>query len=271
MRAPVPPKFTRLRKRPQAICHLNFLCHLDVLSFVIFNPRKAGLSHRNTRIYLHAMRSRLISMLAMVSFCFAGVAAEPAKETGTTKDLFNGKDLSGWKKTEFGGEGEVEVKDGKIITHEGASLSGVNYTNALPARIDYQITLEAMKIDGDDFFCGLTFPYKDTHCTFIVGGWGGGVVGLSSIDGMDASENDSTKYIKFEKNKWYKIKVEVRPDRIKAWIDDDKMADAETTDHKIDLRAGGIELQKPLGLATYQTTAAWRNIKFTTLPPAKKD
>ena len=95
-----------------------------------------------------------------------------------------------------------------------------------------------MKIEGDDFFCGLTFPVKDTHCSLIVGGWGGGVVGLSSIDGMDASENDTTKYLKFEKNKWYKIKVEVRPDRIKAWVDEDKMVDAETTDHKIDLRAG---------------------------------
>jgi hypothetical protein len=102
-----------------------------------------------------------------------------------------------------------------------------------------------------------------------VGGWGGGVVGLSSIDGMDASENDTTKYIKFDKDKWYMIKVEVRPTRIKAWIDNDQVVDADITDHKIDVRPGGIELQNPLGLCTYQTTAAWRNIRFTPLPPAK--
>jgi hypothetical protein len=215
------------------------------------------------------MRARMTYLLALAFSCFISFAAEPAKEAGTTKDLFNGKDLSGWKKTDFGGEGEVEVKDGKIITHQGASLSGVQFTNALPARIDYQITLEAMKIEGDDFFCGLTFPVKDTHCSLILGGWGGGVVGLSSIDGLDASENDTTKYLKFDKNKWYKIKVEVRPDRIKAWIDNDQLVDADLKDHKIDLRPGGIELQKPLGLCTYQTTAAWRNIKFTPLPPAK--
>jgi hypothetical protein len=222
---------------------------------------------RRRRIYLVGMRARFLIFLAAMVCGFTSAAAEQPKEA-KVQELFNGKDLTGWKPTEFGGEGPVEVKDGKIITHEGASLSGVQYTNSLP-RMNFQITLEAMKIDGDDFFCGLTFPYKDAHCTLIVGGWGGGVVGLSSIDGMDASENDTTKYLKFEKNKWYKVKVEVRPDRIKAWLDDAQLIDAETTDHKIDLRAGGIELQKPLGLSTYQTTAAWRNIRLMPLPAAK--
>src|ERR1041385_3745211 len=203
------------------------------------------------------MRARLSFVLAIVLSSFCVSAAEPAK--GKDIELFNGKDLSGWKKTEFGGEGEVEVKDGKIIVHEGASLSGVHYTNAIPARKDYQITLEGMKIDGDDFFCGLTFPVNDTQCSLILGGWGGGVVGLSSIDGMDASENETTKYIKFEKKKWYKVRVEVRQDRNKAWVDDDKMVDTDIKDHKIDLRPGGVELQKPLGICTYQTTAAWKN------------
>lgn len=209
------------------------------------------------------MRSQLSLFFALLVSCVCLSAADAPKDKETARELFNGKDLTGWKKTEFGGEGAVEVKDGKIVTEMGASLSGVQYTNALPARVDYEITLEAMKIEGDDFFCGLTFPVKDTHCSLIVGGWGGGVVGLSSIDGMDASENDTTKYLKFDKNKWYKIKVEVRADRIKAWIDNDKLVDSDIADHKIDLRPGGVEMQKPLGLCTYQTTAAWKNIRFT--------
>jgi hypothetical protein len=215
------------------------------------------------------MRLRLFVLLALFLPSLCVLAAEPPKESDKTKDLFNGKDLSGWKKTELGGEGEVEVKEGKIVAYQGASLTGVQYTNALPARIDYQLTVEAMKIEGDDFFCGLTFPVKETHCSLILGGWGGGVVGLSSIDGMDASENDTTKYLKFDKNKWYKVKVEVHADRIKAWIDNDLLVDAEIKDHKIDLRPGGIELQKPLGLCAYQTTAAWREIKFTPLAASK--
>lgn len=217
------------------------------------------------------MRVRdFLCWLAIGVVCSSVSAAELTdKKENAAKELFSGKDLSGWKKTEFGGEGEVEVKDGKIIANQGASLTGVHYTNTLPARVDYELTVEAMKIEGDDFFCGLSFPVKDSHCSLILGGWGGGVVGLSSIDGMDASENETTKYLKFEKNKWYKVKVQVRADRIKAWIDDDEMVNIQTADSKIDMRPGGIELQKPLGLCTYQTTAAWRNIKMGPLPAAK--
>jgi hypothetical protein len=86
---------------------------------------------------------------------------------------------------------------------------------------------------------------------------------------MDASENETTKYIKFDKNKWHKVKVEVRATRIKAWVDNDEMVNVNIKDSRIDVRPGGIELQKPLGLCTYQTTAAWRNIRFTPLPPEK--
>ena len=57
---------------------------------------------------------------------------------------------------------------------------------------DYEVTLEAMRVDGNDFFCGMTFPAGKDPCTLIVGGWGGTVVGLSSINGMDASENETT-------------------------------------------------------------------------------
>jgi hypothetical protein len=230
--------------------------------------QKLGWHPNLMRRMLSAMRGQIVRVLALGLSCLFLNAADATKED-VGKDLFNGKDLSGWKKTEFGGEGEVEVKEGKIITKMGASLSGVQYTNTLPAHTDYQITLEAMKIEGDDFFCGLTFPVGDTHCSLIVGGWGGGVVGLSSIDGMDASENDTTKYLKFDKNKWYKVKVEVHADRIKAWIDNDQFVDSDIKDHKISLRPGGIEMQKPLGLCTYQTTAAWRNIRFAPAPASK--
>jgi hypothetical protein len=138
------------------------------------------------------MRARFILIFASFLFAATTFAAEKADE----KELFNGKDLKGWKVTDFGGQGETEVKDGKIITLMGASLSGVQYTNSVPTN-NYAISLEAMKVDGSDFFLGLTFPVKDTHCSLIVGGWGGGVVGLSSVDSMDASENETTKFVTF--------------------------------------------------------------------------
>ena len=44
---------------------------------------------------------------------------------------------------------------------------------------------------GGDFFATLTFPVDDSFCTFVTGGWGGDIVGLSSIDGWDASDNET--------------------------------------------------------------------------------
>jgi hypothetical protein len=219
------------------------------------------------------MRIQLCLVSVLVLFIGAGVvrgADGPATKTNApaSKELFTGKDLTGWKITDFGGQGEVEVKDGKIIAHEGAIMTGVQYTNSLPTN-NFAISLEAMKLQGDDFFCALTFPVHNSFCSFIVGGWGGGVVGLSSIDGMDASENETTKYLKFEKNKWYKIRVEVRTDSIKAFLDGDELAKAPIKDHKITVRPGPIELQTPFGLSAYQTAAAWRNIRLSPLPAAK--
>lgn len=210
----------------------------------------------------------------------SGFAAKPAKadasDTKTTdgaewKSLFDGKTLQGWKVTDFAGHGEVEVDptfrgDQKLtpapamVAEMGAILTGVTWTNPPPTG-DYELTLEAMKVDGSDFFCALTFPAAGGHCSLIVGGWGGGVVGISSVDGMDASENETTKFLSFEQKRWYRIRVRVTKGKIEAWIDKEKVVDLVTADRRLDVRIGEIELAKPLGISAYQTRAAWRDIK----------
>ena len=110
------------------------------------------------------------------------------------RDLFDGRSLTGWQVTDFKQGGGVEVRDGLLVFFKGDNFVGVNCTNEIP-KSNYEITLEAMRVAGDDFFCGLTFPVNDSFCSLIVGGWGGGVVGLSNLDGADASENETTKFI----------------------------------------------------------------------------
>ena len=95
----------------------------------------------------------------------------------------------------------------------------------------------------------------------ICGGWGGGVVGLSSIDGEDASENDTTKYKKFDSGKWYDIRVRVTKSRISAWIDKEKIIDEPLEGRKISIRSE-VEESKPLGIATWKTTGAIRKIEW---------
>ena len=178
--------------------------------------------------------------------------------------LFDGKSLAGWKSANFGGEGEVSVKDGTINMDMGGPLTGITWQKKFP-KSNYEIQLEAMKVDGIDFFCGLTFPVKDSHASFIVGGWGGGVVGISSIDDADASANDTTSFAKFDQGKWYKIRVRVTDDKIEAWIDDKNLVDQEIVGKKISTRSE-VDLSKPLGISAFETQAALRNLQYRLVP-----
>ncbi len=196
----------------------------------------------------------------------AARGAEPAT-AAKSQSLFDGKSLDGWKKTAFGGEGDVDVEDGKIVMRAGNPLTGITWTGDCP-RMDYEISLDAMRVDGSDFFCGLTFPVADSPCSFIVGGWGGGVIGLSSIDGSDASENETTRYQEFISGKWHQVRVRVTRDKIEAWLDGKQMADVETKDRKISIRPE-VELSRPLGVSCFSTTAALRNIKIDPIAKSK--
>ncbi len=172
--------------------------------------------------------------------------------------LFDGESLGHWRPTDFAGKGEVSVKDGAIVMGMGHDMTGITWSGDV-IRTDYEIVLEAKRVEGNDFFCALTFPVGEDPCSLIVGGWGGTLVGISSLDGFDAANNETTRFMGFEKDRWYRIKLAVTKEKIEAWIDDKKMVDVEIGERRIGIR---WEVQKsvPLGIATYQTTGAVRGI-----------
>lgn len=174
------------------------------------------------------------------------------------QSLFDGKTLEGWTATNFGGEGKVEIDAGRIVLGFGSDLTGITWKGAVP-QIDYEVKLEARREDGSDFFCGLTFPVNDSFCSLILGGWGGTVVGLSSIDGLDASENETSRLMNFDHNRWYAIHLKVMRQRIEAWIDGTKIVDQELAGRKISIRPE-VELSRPFGFASWRTRAALRKI-----------
>ncbi len=208
--------------------------------------------------------------LLLVLCCCTALTAEDANKSLL---LFDGKSLEDWQPVDIGGSGAVDIQEGELIIDQGESLTGVVYkkSDTLPVK-DYEITLEAMRLAGVDFFVGLTFPVrdKDTHLTLVIGGWGGSVTGISSIDGLDASQNSTGTFQRFEDDKWYKVKLQVREHEIKVLIDDKEVVDTDIKDRKLGLREGPMESYKGLSLTTFQTAAAIRNVKLTPLPAPKK-
>jgi hypothetical protein len=195
--------------------------------------------------------------------------AEGSPAEAKWQSLFDGKELGHWKPTDFGGQGESKVEDGNLVLTHGESLTGVTWQGPLPAKMNYEIELDAQRVDGTDFFCGLTFPVNNDSASLILGGWGGGVCGISNIDDNDAARNDTTSVHEFKKGKWYHVRVRITPDHIEAWLDKEQIVDADTKGKKISVRAE-VEASQPLGIATYQTTGAIKNIRLRKLDEAGK-
>ena len=185
-------------------------------------------------------------------------APTPPPAPPTEMNLFDGKSLGHWKVTDFGGQGEVIVKDGAIHMDIGQDMTGITWAGPL-IRMDYEITLDAMRTKGNDFFCALTFPFGDKPCSLILGGWGGGLCGLSNIDYYDAANNQTTRMISFEDNKWVHIRLRITPDKIEAWLDGEVLVNINVKDRHVDIRAE-VDLSQPLGVATWQTAGAVKNI-----------
>ncbi len=176
-----------------------------------------------------------------------------------TRELFDGESLEGWEITPWTYRGPVEVRDGSLILGQGHECTGVTWQKAFPTG-NYEVTLDAMRVSGNDFFCGMTFPVGDEFCTLIVGGWGGTLVGLSSIDGLDASENATSSIRRFRDNQWYHIRLRVTDEAIRAWIDEEEVVDFTIGNHRFSLRME-VTWSKPFGICSWRTKAALRNIE----------
>ena len=174
---------------------------------------------------------------------------------------FDGKSLPGWEITNFGPQGPVYVSDGVIILGMGEGCTGITWKGDFPT-FNYEVSLDAKRVEGNDFFCGITFPAGKDPCSLIIGGWGGTTVGLSSINGRDASDNSTRTLMKFEKNRWYHIRLAVSGNQIQAWIDSLRVVDFAIGTNRLSIRPE-VELSKPFGIASWNTTAALRNIKVT--------
>lgn len=217
-------------------------------------PRRFGLS--------------LALPLLACAFLFADDKKD-AKPEAAWKKLFDGKTLDGWKLTFKDDGGKVQVKDGAIIMDKGKKMTGVTFAGKDFPKTDYEVVLEGKRIDGRDFFCTTTFPVGDGFCSLVVGGWGGMLTGISSINGADASENETTSSMEFKNDKWYTVRIRVSEKKVECWIGEEKIVDVERKGKRFSTRIECEDCQ-PFGLATWDTTGAVRDVRIRNLTEAEK-
>lgn len=169
-----------------------------------------------------------------------------------------------WEVCNFGGEGDVSWGKDSVVMKAGDPLTGVRCTAKLP-RDQYEISVECRRLSNFDFFCGLTFPVGDEKCSFIVGGWAGAIVGLSSINGEDASENKTKRFMSFDNERWYKVRVRVDEQHVRCWIDDKLVVEQPREGHSFDIRVE-MDLCRPLGIAAFMCDAEFRNFRWRPVP-----
>lgn len=180
-------------------------------------------------------------------------------------ELLPEEGLDGWEVTDFYGHGAA-MREGKLLVlDEGKPLTGITYKKdqAFPTS-NFEIELRARRTRGNDFLCGLTFPVGKEFCSFIAGGWGGGLVGLSSIDGADASENSTTTYHDFKNDQWYHFKISVDDEFIRCEIDDQEVILQERENHQFSTRIE-VYASQPLGLCVFRSRVEIKDFRWRPL------
>jgi hypothetical protein len=206
-----------------------------------------------------------LSIVGLLAALTAAGFAQGTKPTDSGwQSLFDGKALGSWQPSKFGGDGTVRVENSQIVLDTGKPFTGITWTGPEPPTTNYEIALEAMRVEGRDFFAGITFPVGDSSCSLILGGWGGTVIGLSSVNGEDASQNQTSQSTEFELGRWYKVRIRVTDAAIETWLDDRQIIKQERKGNKIGIRVD-MEPSLPLGIASYRTKAALRDLRLRKL------
>lgn len=240
--------------------------------------------------------SPVFFLCATLATCLSACAEEPAKAPPAKPAVRVFSDWSEWKKQDTGEEAKIEIvkslpetnpspkaserpplspeaeKAGVLILGRGSPMTVVRYEGKEEIPLtDYEISWEGMRIDGNDFFAALTFPVgkKDRCATFITGGWGGYVVGVSSIGHMFANENQTTGSVEFEKGRWYSFTLQVTNECLRALIDGKEQFKADIREQVISMHPSEIQKAMPLGFASYDTRGAIRNVRLRKLEPGE--
>jgi hypothetical protein len=198
------------------------------------------------------------ALLLGLAFGCSGKKEPIAPAAASRWELFSPALISKWEEAKMMKSGGIRRETDGFTLKAGEPMTGIVvpswFTEGLPS-VDYALAYEAMRVSGSDFFGSVTFPVRDdkTFVTFVMGGWGGAQVGISSIDGYDAASNATGSSQHFEDGKWYRVRIEVRAKEIRALLDGKLIIQTNIAGRSLGLRAGEVGNCVPFGFATYGT------------------
>ena len=159
----------------------------------------------------------------------------------------------------FEDHGNVLFENDQTVLMGGDPATGIRFRGDFPTDF-YEVSFDAKRVNGNDFFCGMTLPVGDEYCTLILGGWSGTIVGLSNVDGEPAVENLTATTIDFVNGRWYRVRIDVSS-VIRVWVDGRQVIELERAGHQFSLWWEQEEMA-PFGIATWgATTAAIRDLQ----------
>lgn len=209
------------------------------------------------------------------------LAATSAAFAAETVELFNGKDLSGFKQR--GGAAKYSVEDGVIV---GRSVPDTSNTFLATEKEygDFELELD-FKIDDPTFNSGIQIrsharPVKDGEQVYgyqveidprTDRCWTGGIYFEGGDENRqagwlnDLAKNEAARNA-FKRGEWNHFKIVARGPHIETWINGVKAADFTDTDEKAFTPKGFIGLQvHSVGDKKEPMEVRWRNIKLTEL------
>lgn len=206
--------------------------------------------------------------LLVVAACSAAPSnapAAPADDAALANqaawiDLFDGRTLGAFVVTDYGGQGEVAVRDGRLHLGIGNPLTGVTWTGA-PPHGDYELELVARRDQGNDFFAALTFPVGGECLTLVLGGWGGSLCGLSSLDGLDASRNATRTSRAFPTGRDAHVHLLVTAEAVHVDLDGAPLLRGDLQGRRLSLRPE-VELSRPLGLIAFASEGSIARLRW---------
>ena len=186
----------------------------------------------------------------------------PKKVSGEPKDLFNGKDLTGWENN--GTELWYVNEDGLMVCESGPDKA-YGYLATREYYNDFDLTVEFKQLANGNsgiFFRSFVEPPVKVHgwqCEVAPKGNDSGGIYESYGRGWLAQIPDEKENI-LKEGEWNTIRLRVEGDHVQTWLNGEPMVDL--TDEKIGDAQGRIALQIHDGGGI---KVLWKNLKITKL------